>query len=64
MLFPGVTTRGDTMRDKILRLATDYNTNIDVFSQGRSKDALSGLKKIELPEKPKASENDSMTVEF
>lgn len=64
MLFPGVTTRGDTMRDKILRLATDYNTNIDVFSQGRSKDALSGLKRIELPEKAKASQNDSMTVEF
>ncbi len=62
MLFPRVTTRGDTMRDKILRLVTDYNTNIDVFSQGRSPDALKGLKKIELPKKAEASE--TMEVEF
>ena len=50
------------MRDKILRLATDYNTNIDVFSQGRSKDALKGLTRIELPKKKEASE--TMEVEF
>ena len=62
MLFPSFTTRGDTMRDKILRLATDYNTNIDVFSQGRSKDALKGLTRIELPKKKEASE--TMEVEF
>ena len=62
MLFPGVTTRGDTMRDKILRLVTDYNTNIDVFSQGRSEEVLSNLKKIELPKKAKASE--TMKIEF
>jgi hypothetical protein len=62
MLFPGVTTRGDTMRDKILRLVTDYNTNIDVFSQGRSEEVLSNLKKIELPKKAEASE--TMEVEF
>ena len=62
MLFPSFTTRGDTMRDKILRLATDYNTNIDVFSQGRSKDALKGLTRIELPKKKETSE--TMDVEF
>jgi murein DD-endopeptidase MepM/ murein hydrolase activator NlpD len=62
MLFPSFTTRGDTMRDKILRLATDYNTNIDVFSQGRSKDALKGLTRIELPKKKETSE--TMEVEF
>ena len=62
MLFPSFTTRGDTMRDKILRLATDYNTNIDVFSQGRSKDALKGLTRIKLPKKKETSE--TMDVEF
>lgn len=62
MLFPGVITRGDTMRDKILRLVTDYNLNIDVFSEGRSKESLKGLKRIELPKKQKTSE--SMQVEF
>ena len=60
-VFPGLTTREETMRDRVARLVREINSGFDAFSKGR---VLGDVKTLVLPEKAKASQNDSMTVEF
>jgi murein DD-endopeptidase MepM/ murein hydrolase activator NlpD len=60
-VYPGFTTRGDTQRDRILRLVTEVNARFNAFAKGRD---LGDYKLLALPEKAKPSENNSMTVEF
>ena len=49
------------MRDRVARLVREINSGFDAFSKGRD---LGDVKTLVLPEKAKASQNDSMTVEF
>ena len=60
-VFPGLTTREETMRDRIARLIREINTGFDAFKIGRD---LGDIKTLVLPEKAKASQNNSMQVEF
>ena len=60
-VFPGLTTREETMRDRIARLIREINTGFDAFKIGRD---LGDVKTLVLPEKAKASQNNSMQVEF
>ena len=60
-VFPGLTTREDTMRDRVARLIREINSGFDAFKKGRD---LGDIKTLALPEKAKASQNNSMQVEF
>ena len=60
-VFPKITTRDDTQRDRIARLIREINSGFSEFSKGRD---LGNIKQIELPKKAKASQNNSMQVEF
>ena len=60
-VFPGLTTREDTMRDRVARLIREINSGFDAFKKGRN---LGDIKTLALPEKAKASQNNSMQVEF
>ena len=60
-VFPGLTTREETMRDRVARLIREINSGFDAFKKGRD---LGDVKTLALPKKAKASQNNSMTVEF
>ena len=49
------------MRDRVARLIREINSVFDAFKKGRN---LGDIKTLALPEKAKASQNNSMQVEF
>ena len=58
-VFPKITTRDDTQRDRIARLIREINSGFSEFSKGRD---LGNIKQIELPKKAKASQNNSINI--
>jgi len=58
-VFPKITTRDDTQRDRIARLIREINSGFSEFSKGRD---LGNIKQIKLPEKAKASQNNSINI--
>jgi hypothetical protein len=58
-VFPGLTTREETMRDRVARLVREINSGFDAFSKGRD---LGDVKTLVLPEKAKAPQNNSINI--
>jgi len=58
-VFPKITTRDDTQRDRIARLIREINSGFSEFSKGRD---LGNINQIKLPEKAKASQNNSINI--
>jgi hypothetical protein len=57
-VFPSIVTREDTMRDRIIRLIKEFNTNLEVFKGGRNID----LPTLKLPEPPKQNATNSVEI--
>ena len=57
-VYPGLTTRADAQRDRILRLLTEVNSRFKAFSQGRDL----GIEPLVIPKKAEVSK--TMEVEF